>query len=350
MTVAGVLLAAGAGERFDGEGHKLRAVIDAKTVLEHALQAALDSAVDEVVLVVGDDDYGDLVEAARGEHGHRLVTMHSPDWAEGQAHSLTVAIEHAHDAGHEAVVIGLGDQPLVGSQTWTDLADANATIAVANYAGRRRPPTRLSAEVWDQLPTSGDEGARQLLRAETDRVVDVLSAGSPNDVDTAEALEITRQLYVDRRRTAELLGREPMGAFEIAVRNDEGDPVVLKNFPVLADGRPMPTLYWLCGERESMLIGRLEAIGGVRRSEEAVGLDVVNAIHDRYREERDAVLDESGISVEHRPTGGVGGTRNGLKCLHAHYGYWLAGGDDPVGAWVDQHLDEVTSPNWPSTP
>ena len=350
MTVAGVLLAAGAGERFDGEGHKLRAVIDDKTVLEHALQAALASAVDEVVLVVGDDDYGDLVEAARGEHGDRLVTVHSPDWAEGQAHSLTVAIEHARGAGHEAVVIGLGDQPLVGSQTWTDLAEVNATIAVANYAGRRRPPTRLSAEVWDQLPTSGDEGARQLLRAETDRVVDVLSAGSPNDVDTAEALEITRQMYIDRRLTAELLGREPMGAFEVVVRNDEGDPVVLKNFPVLADGRPMPTLYWLCGERESMLIGRLEAIGGVRRSEEAVGLDVVNAIHDRYREERDAVLDESGISVEHRPTGGVGGTRNGLKCLHAHYGYWLAGGDDPVGAWVDQHLDEVNSPNWPSTP
>ena len=35
-----------------------------------------------------------------------------------------------------------------------------------------------------------------------------------------------------------------------------------------------------------------------------------------------------------RPSGGVGGTRRGLKCLHAHYAWYLAGGDDPVGAWV----------------
>jgi hypothetical protein len=24
----------------------------------------------------------------------------------------------------------------------------------------------------------------------------------------------------------------------------------------------------------------------------------------------------------------------GVKCLHAHYAYLLAGGDDPVGHWV----------------
>ncbi len=35
-----------------------------------------------------------------------------------------------------------------------------------------------------------------------------------------------------------------------------------------------------------------------------------------------------------RPFGGVGGTRQGVKCLHAHYAWLLAGGDDPVGRWV----------------
>lgn len=348
MTTAGVLLAAGAGERYQGEGHKLRATIDDRTVLEHSLTTALAANLDEVVLVVGDDDYADLTAPLVEQHTDRLTILHSPDWAQGQAHSLTVAIDHARISGHDAVVIGLGDQPLVTPQTWSGLADTDAPIAVANYAGRRRPPTRLSAEVWDRLPTSGDEGARTLLIEEAASVVDVLSAGAPNDVDTAAALEQVRQLHKDRTRTAELLGREPMGAFDVAVRNDVGDPTVLKNFPVLADGRPMPTLYWLCGERESMLIGRLEAIGGVRRAEEAVGLEAVNAAHDRYRMERDQILDDSGIDVAYRPTGGVGGTRNGLKCLHAHYGYWLAGGDDPVGEWVSAHLAEVDSPNWPA--
>jgi hypothetical protein len=28
-----------------------------------------------------------------------------------------------------------------------------------------------------------------------------------------------------------------------------------------------------------------------------------------------------------------------VKCLHAHYAYFLAGGDDPVGRWVDERLE-----------
>jgi exopolyphosphatase/guanosine-5'-triphosphate,3'-diphosphate pyrophosphatase len=34
----------------------------------------------------------------------------------------------------------------------------------------------------------------------------------------------------------------------------------------------------------------------------------------------------------------VGGTRQGVKCLHAHYAWYLAGGDDPVGRWVAERL------------
>ena len=38
-------------------------------------------------------------------------------------------------------------------------------------------------------------------------------------------------------------------------------------------------------------------------------------------------------------SGGVGGTRTGVKCLHAHYAWHLAGGDDPVGRWVSEQLE-----------
>jgi len=348
MTVAGVVLAAGQGARYDGEGHKLRALIGEQAVLEHALVAVMNSSVDEVVLVVGDDDYSDVVESAEAVTGTTVTTLHAADWKRGQAHSLAVAIAHGRTVGHEALVIGLGDQPLVGSATWSALATSESVMAAANYGGHRRPPTRLGSAVWDQVPLTGDHGARQLLLDQAERVDDVVSSGWPGDVDTSDALALAQEHYVDRQRVTELLGREPMGSFEVVVRDNAGTPVVLKNFPVLASGRPMPTLYWLCGERESMLVGRLEAVKGVRRSEEALGLDVINAAHERYRAERDALLDESGLAPTHRPTGGVGGTRNGVKCLHAHYGYWLAGGDDPVGQWVGDHLDEVDTPSWPS--
>ncbi|WP_410959367.1 DUF501 domain-containing protein, partial [Salmonella sp. SAL4433] len=39
--------------------------------------------------------------------------------------------------------------------------------------------------------------------------------------------------------------------------------------------------------------------------------------------------------------GGVGGTRVGLKCLHAHHAYHLAGGDDPVGRWVAERIEPI---------
>ena len=45
-----------------------------------------------------------------------------------------------------------------------------------------------------------------------------------------------------------------------------------------------------------------------------------------------------------RPSGGVGGTRVGVKCLHAHYAWYLAGGDDPVGRWVAKRLEGEVDP------
>lgn len=142
----------------------------------------------------------------------------------------------------------------------------------------------------------------------------------------------------DRARVEELLGRPPGGAFEVVVRDERGDPVVLRNAPLLDNGRPMPTRYWLVGEQVRRDVGRLESEGGVRRAEAAVDPDELAAAHARYAAERDAAIpaDHTGP----RPSAGVGGTRRGVKCLHAHYAWHLAGGDDPVGRWVAARLDE----------
>lgn len=140
----------------------------------------------------------------------------------------------------------------------------------------------------------------------------------------------------DLARVEELLGRPPAGEFEIVVRDESGDPVVLRNAPLLTGGRPMPTLYWLCGETERKAIGRLEADGGVRRAEAAVDADELAAAHARYAAERDALLPADHVGPA--PSAGVGGTRRGVKCLHAHYAWYLAGGDDPVGRWVADQL------------
>ena len=143
----------------------------------------------------------------------------------------------------------------------------------------------------------------------------------------------------DDSRVAELLGRRPRGAYEVVVTDDDGDPVVLKNAPLLDDGTPMPTLYWLVGQSVHDGVSRLEAAGGVRAAERDVDPAALEAAHARYAAERDALIPSTHEGP--RPSGGVGGTRRGVKCLHAHYAYFLAGGDDPVGEWVDAQLHQA---------
>ena len=140
----------------------------------------------------------------------------------------------------------------------------------------------------------------------------------------------------DLARVGDLLGRIPQGQFEIVVRTKSGDPVVLRNAPFLDDGTPMPTRYWLLGEHETVVVGRLEASGGVNQAEADIGPEVLEETHNRYAAERDAAIDPTHTGP--RPFGGVGGTRIGVKCLHAHFGWWLAVGDDPVGQWVADKL------------
>ncbi|CAN5612374.1 hypothetical protein BH24ACT4_BH24ACT4_12980 [soil metagenome] len=142
-----------------------------------------------------------------------------------------------------------------------------------------------------------------------------------------------------RAAVAYLLGREPYGYFEVVVRHDDGSPVVIRNAPLLPSGRPMPTRYWLVGEPERTWVGRLESVGGVDRAEADVDPEALASAHVAHAAERAAAL--PGDHEGPVPSGGVAGTRVGVKCLHAHYAWWLAGGDDPVGTWVAEHLPEV---------
>jgi uncharacterized protein len=140
----------------------------------------------------------------------------------------------------------------------------------------------------------------------------------------------------DRREVERLLGRRPEGGFEVVRRHADGSPLVIRNAPLLDDGTPMPTRYWLVGEPERTWVSRLESDGGVAQAEAEVDPAALAAAHARYAAERDAALppDHTGP----RPSGGVGGTRKGVKCLHAHYAWHLAGGEDPVGRWVQHRL------------
>ncbi|HXQ62637.1 MAG TPA: DUF501 domain-containing protein [Acidimicrobiales bacterium] len=127
----------------------------------------------------------------------------------------------------------------------------------------------------------------------------------------------------------------------MALRRRDGGPAVIANAPLLDDGTPMPTRFWLVDARLRDAVSRLEAAGGVKRAEGAVAPAAVARAHALYAEERDRTLPSDHTGP--RPSGGVGGTRTGVKCLHAHLAWFLVGGDDPVGRWVVEQLTLDTS-------
>jgi molybdenum cofactor cytidylyltransferase len=184
-----VLLAAGAGSRFEGIGHKLSAEIfesgteRAGTVIERALASALASEVGPVVVVTG--AVPDVVPDSLAD---AVTSQHNPQWADGQITSVRAGIEAARSLGATAVVVGLADQPFIEPSAWRAVAEAPGPIVVATYDGRRANPVKLDADVWDLLPTTGDEGARALMRVRPDLVREVACEGSPADIDTTEDL------------------------------------------------------------------------------------------------------------------------------------------------------------------
>lgn len=176
-----MVLAAGAGTRFDGGGHKLLAPVDGVPLVRRAVDAARAADFAETVVVTGAVD---LLDALPED----VTVLRNHDWAEGQAASLQVAVAYAGSVGHRAVVFGLGDQPGVPPSAWTAVGSEDHDLVVASFNGQLRPPVKVGAALWSHLPLTGDEGGRVLIRRRPDLVRALPCEGNPDDIDTVEDL------------------------------------------------------------------------------------------------------------------------------------------------------------------
>ncbi len=186
MRIVGILLAAGQGSRFGG-GKLIARLAGGAPV---GIQAArnLKAALPECVAVVRSDD-SELAQMLRSEG----IAVELCERAhEGMGVSLAHAIRACADA--DGWVVALADMPLIAPSTVARIADAlrgGALIAAPIYAGQRGHPVGFAGVFGPRLSAlSGDAGARDLLRAEADRMVliEVNDPGVLADIDTREQL------------------------------------------------------------------------------------------------------------------------------------------------------------------
>ena len=145
------------------------------------------------------------------------------------------------------------------------------------------------------------------------------------------------------------LGRPLRAVSNALVSCHLGLPVVIEVPPVLDDGTPFPTHYWLGCPLAVRRVARIESRGDIAsiearsRTDEHFGQRLSSA-HQRYRIERDRLISEDAV---HRPSGGVAGAISGVKCVHAHYADYAAGAaaaqprDNPVGELVAHEVEPL---------
>ena len=177
MTVAAVVLAAGAGRRFGGP--KAVALVAGERLVDRAVRLAREGGCHPVVVVAG----AVPLDAAHAE------VVDNPDWASGMGSSLRAGIAALPPAADAAVVL-LVDTPWLGPDSIRRLLAAHragARLAVATYAGERGHPVLLGRDHWGRVAASahGDKGARAYLAGRPDEVVEVdcTGTGVPTDVD-----------------------------------------------------------------------------------------------------------------------------------------------------------------------
>lgn len=148
----------------------------------------------------------------------------------------------------------------------------------------------------------------------------------------------------DRSVVTIQIGREPRSRVDVSARCHLGLPVVIDVPPILDDGTPFPTTRWLTCPLAVLRISRIESEGGVRAADKLIDSDPETAAAfsramERYRRHRESLLPPGWSGP--LPSGGVGGSRGGVKCLHAQYADSVSGGENPIGSDIASRIEPL---------
>ncbi len=185
---AAVLLAAGLSSRMGR--NKLLIELEGIPLIRRVAKAYCDAGMDETIVVTGHDH--EAVESAVA--GLNVCCVFNPEFAAGQPSSIRSGLV-ALSARHDAVLIGLGDMPLLAAADIRAVAARWATsdrpVCVPHCNGRPGHPVAFAASQIAAILDGRLKAGRQRLLEDNPGVVDAWESGNPHyvtDIDTPEDL------------------------------------------------------------------------------------------------------------------------------------------------------------------
>jgi molybdenum cofactor cytidylyltransferase len=193
-----IVLAAGLGSRFTGDGHKLEQLLAdessgglAAAVMTHTLRHAIASGLP--VLVVTTSDLAPLAHEDVAARDVLIVPKAAPTRGRGMGDSIAAGVAARSDS--PGWLLLPADMPRVKPSTLHAVAQALSghSVAFAQHQGRRGHPVAFGPELYSELTAlTGDEGARRLVARYPSHAVEVDDPGVLIDIDTSEDLNVQR--------------------------------------------------------------------------------------------------------------------------------------------------------------
>ncbi len=183
VKISAILLGAGESRRMGV--NKLTLPWGKWTVLEHCLHTLLQSEVEEVIVVINHR----IKKKVFLPQSHRVKVVINPYYRKGMSTSLRRGLQ-AVDRRNDAILIALGDQPLLKTKTINALARAFAlrkgTIVIPTYHGIEGHPVIFSKTYKEELTKiKGDRGGKNLIKRYPREIwkVKIRSEGVVKDID-----------------------------------------------------------------------------------------------------------------------------------------------------------------------
>ena len=190
MKIQGLVLAAGLSSRCGT--NKLLIPAEGSAIIERTVRTLIKANLAGITVVLGSCSE----EIKKALKGYSLQFIYNPDYKDGMSTSLQAGINAiGQDPGIDAVLVMLGDMPLIRDNTVKDLMTAYQTkrpvIVVPRCQGQPGHPVIFDRAVFAAVDSiRGDRGAREIINCLAEQVL-FIDSNNPEiliDLDTREAI------------------------------------------------------------------------------------------------------------------------------------------------------------------